>query len=102
MKRFTVITLTLAAMLFSTVDVQAGPWKRQGRQQARIGQGLVSGQLTGREALRLEHQEKHIASDIRAAKADGTVTAAERAKINREQNRESRRIFRQKHDAQTR
>jgi hypothetical protein len=35
-------------------------------------------------------------------KADGKFTPAERAKINREQNRTSRAIYRQKHDAQHR
>ena len=36
------------------------------------------------------------------AKADGTVTSEERAKLQREADRESERIYRQKHDAQTR
>ena len=36
------------------------------------------------------------------AKADGKVTAQERAKLRREENRTSRAIYRQKHDAQTR
>jgi uncharacterized membrane protein YebE (DUF533 family) len=33
-----------------------------------------------------------------AAKADGKVTRAERTAIKREQNQQSRRIARQKHD----
>jgi len=36
------------------------------------------------------------------AKADGQVTAAERAKLRRDQNRASRDIYKQKHDAQKR
>jgi len=33
-----------------------------------------------------------------AAKADGKVTRAERQAIQKEQNKQSRRIYRQKHD----
>ena len=40
--------------------------------------------------------------DIAKAEADGKVTKKEAAKIEKEQNKESRRIKRQKHDAQTR
>lgn len=36
------------------------------------------------------------------SRADGTVTAKEKARINRAQNAESRAIYRQKHDAQKR
>jgi hypothetical protein len=34
------------------------------------------------------------------AKADGTVTAQERRRLHKAQNRASRDIYRQKHDAQ--
>ena len=35
------------------------------------------------------------------AVADGKVTAKERAKIEKAQNKQSRRIYREKHDKQT-
>jgi uncharacterized membrane protein YebE (DUF533 family) len=38
----------------------------------------------------------------RRAKADGTVTCRERARIHHEQNRASRSLHRNKHDAQAR
>jgi hypothetical protein len=75
--------------------------KRQANQQARIAQGANSGELTNRETRRLETREAKVQHDKKAAKTDGTVTAAERAKLNREENRTSRAIYRQKHDAQT-
>ena len=74
--------------------------KRQIHQQQRIRQGVKSGELTKPEARRLEVREAKIQRDKKAAKSDGVVTRGERAKLNREQNRASRRIYRQKHDAQ--
>ena len=40
--------------------------------------------------------------DKKIAKSDGKVTPAERAKLNREANRNSKAIHNQKHDAQHR
>jgi Skp family chaperone for outer membrane proteins len=69
-------------------------------QQKRIAEGVESGQLTAKETAHLEHREAKIASDTAAAKADGSVTPAERARLHREQRQASRAIYRQKHDAQ--
>jgi len=74
--------------------------KRQANQQARIGQGVKSGELTPKETQHLEAREAKIQHDKKVAKSDGTVTPAERAKLNHEENRTSRAIYRQKHDAQ--
>jgi len=76
--------------------------ERQENQQARIAQGVKSGELTAKETEHLEAREAKIQHDKKAAKADGTVTHAERAKLNREENRTSRAIHRQKHDGQVR
>ena len=76
--------------------------ERQVNQQKRIAGGVKSGELTAKETRRLEAREAKIQHDKREAKADGEVTAKERAKLHREQNRASRAIHRQKHDAQTR
>jgi hypothetical protein len=73
---------------------------RERRQQRRIAEGIESGQLTARETARLERQEARIRAQERRDKADGNFTAQERRQINRELNRESKRIYRQKHDAQ--
>jgi hypothetical protein len=72
--------------------------RREHRQQRRIVQGVRSGELTGRETLRLERGEWDIRRDERHAKSDGQVTARERAHLQRELNRESRHIYRAKHD----
>ena len=76
--------------------------KRQVHQQERIAQGVKSGELTAKETKHLETREVKIQNDKKEAKADGVVTHQERAKLHREQNRASRAIYRQKHDAQVR
>jgi hypothetical protein len=76
--------------------------ERQENQQKRIGGGVKSGELTAQETARLEAREVKIQHDKKEAKADGVVTSKERVKLRREQNRASRAIHRQKHDAQIR
>ena len=76
--------------------------KREDRQQARIAQGIESGQLTAKEAQHLEAREAKLASDEAMAKADGKVTRKERRKLQREADRNSEAIHHQKHDKQTR
>ena len=75
---------------------------RQAHQQQRIGNGVQNGELTAREARRLEAGQVHLNRVERRAKADGVVTAKERAHMQHEENQQSRRIYRQKHDAQDR
>jgi len=74
--------------------------QRQQRQQHRIEQGMRRGDVTRREAQRLHRGHMNIRREIARAKADGVVTRAERARIARLQNIESRRIWRQRHDRQ--
>lgn len=74
--------------------------KRQANQAARIEQGKASGQLTDKEAAKLEKGQARIAAKEEAAKADGVVTKKERAQLQHAENKQSRKIKRQKHDAQ--
>ncbi|MDI3319329.1 hypothetical protein [Pinibacter soli] len=74
--------------------------KRQHNQQERIARGIDSGQLNAKETARLEKREAKIQSDKKEAKADGVVTQKEKAKLNREENKTSKAIYNQKHDAQ--
>ena len=76
--------------------------KREYKQQERIRQGIRSGELTRREAGRLEAEQAKIKTDEALAKADGKVTPKERTRLNRELNHSSRDIYRQKHDKQDR
>lgn len=78
--------------------------RREANQQARIAEGVESGQLTPRETARLERREAKIDREVKRDRAlnGGTLTPRERAKVNREQNRVSGAIYREKHDAQRR
>jgi len=85
-------------------SASAGPInKRKENQQDRIAQGVKSGQLTARETARLETKEGALNQEERdMRKVDGgKLTGQDRRTINRQQNRLSRDIYRQKHDGQT-
>lgn len=75
--------------------------RRQQNQGQRIDQGVQSGALTNRETRTLDARENKIAADKAAAKADGAVTPAERAKLRGEERRTSRAITRKKHNLRT-
>jgi hypothetical protein len=93
-----------AFLLVAPSAEAAGPIKRRAeRHQDRIAQGVQSGELTTRETVRLEGREAHLNREVHEMREDngGHLTPAERAKVDRQQDRLSRRIYRQKHDAQT-
>lgn len=75
--------------------------KRQANQEARIQQGVASGALNERESTRLEVGQAKVDAAEARMKADGKVTAKERARLQHKENVQSKRIYVQKHDAQT-
>jgi hypothetical protein len=92
--RLAVLVLTLAVpALGAEVD------QREARQQQRIAEGVENGSLKPGQTARLERREAKIHNEIKRDRAanGGHLTPAERAKINREQNRASRAIYRNKH-----
>ena len=102
----TKITLALCAATFLSSaafadTVAEKDQQRDVNQQQRIEQGLQSGQLSTKEAGRLEREQQHIdrmeARDLR----DGHISAGEQQRLDRAQNAASADIYRQKHDAQT-
>jgi methionine-rich copper-binding protein CopC len=100
-----IISVSLIAMFaFTTFAQDATPkvHHRQNKQQRRIANGIKDGSLNSREAARLERQEAKIQKDKHEAKSDGTVTKEERQQLRKEQNKTSRHIYKQKHDAQHR
>ena len=74
--------------------------KREAEQQKRIDQGVKSGELTKREADRLQKGQARIQNMEVKANADGKITKKEAARIERAQNQESKKIAREKHDRQ--
>ena len=95
-----VVLLTAAAApaLAGTPRLNA----REHNQRQRIAQGVRSGELTRPEAHRLVHGEIGLHRAERYAKSDGIVTRAERCRLERRADRMSGRIYRQKHDPQSR
>lgn len=83
---------------------QTGFRKRQENQRDRIEQGLKSGELSKGEATRLEHQHRALNREAAHMRKEdgGTLTQADKAKLNHQENRESRRIYRAKHNDRTR
>ncbi len=77
--------------------------QRQRNQQERIAQGIKSGQLTAGETAHLEGREAAVNHEIHNERAanGGTLTAQERAQVNRQQNRNSAAIYRKKHNRRT-
>jgi hypothetical protein len=76
--------------------------EREQNQRQRIAQGVRSGELTRPEVRRLAHGEFRLHRHERIAKSDGIVTRAERYRLHRHADRMSARIYRQKHDPQSR
>lgn len=76
--------------------------RRQHFQHARIREGMASGDLTRREAIRLKAEQRHIRRTERRAMADGKFTASERRRLHNEQRRAHHDIRRQRHDRQSR
>jgi hypothetical protein len=74
--------------------------KREENQQDRIAQGIKSGQLTSGEAAHLENNESKINNEVRNDRAanGGKLTPQEKKQVNRQQNRESKQIYRDKHN----
>ena len=105
MKKSTILAGLGLALVLVAGTASAGTPRydaRQAHQQQRIGNGVKSGELTARETRRLEAGQVHLNRVERRAKADGVVTQAERAHMQHEENQQSRRIYRQKHDGQDR
>jgi hypothetical protein len=86
------------------VDPKSEVGRRQREQQERIGQGIKSGQLTSRESSHLERREagenKEI-SGMRQANG-GKLTNREKALVNHQDNRDSKAIYRKKHNNRAR
>jgi len=73
--------------------------KRAENQQDRIAQGVKAGTLTAGQTARLETKEAAVNHEVRAdRKANGgKLTAAEKTQVNRQQNRLSKQIYKDKH-----
>lgn len=99
--RTSALAAAAGLLLAGSATAQTGTVQRDVNQQQRIEEGLKSGQLTTREAGKLEREEAKVQRDQARALQDGKLSPAEKARLAREQNKVSRDIYREKHDAQT-
>ncbi len=74
--------------------------KRQQKQEERIEQGVASGQLTPKEAGKLQSDQDRIEQLKKRMQSDGKLTDSERQRLNDLQDRAGQRIDRQKNDPQ--
>src|SRR5262245_48100003 len=100
-----VATGAVAAFLLVAPSAEAaGPIKRRAeRQQDRIAQGVKSGELTAHETARLERKEAALNQETRDMRKlnGGKLSPKDKALVNQQQDRLSKQIYKQKHDAQT-
>ena len=97
-KHVFVAVLTLAA---ATAFAQQGEVnKRIENQKDRIEAGVDQGQLTDKEAARVERHDKEIHAQEKKDRKEngGNLTNKEKAQLNRELNRNSRQIHRARHN----
>jgi hypothetical protein len=73
--------------------------QRLDNQQARINQGVANGTMTGKQAAHDEAHDANIAKreSVDEAKHNGHLTKGEQRRLNRSENKNSRRIYNQKH-----
>ena len=99
-------TATLALLIAGSIalpvlaQTTATEVQRNTNQQQRIEQGLQSGALSTKEAGKLEREQTQVDRMEKNALKDGALTPAESARIKSAQNKTSKSIAAQKHDAQ--
>lgn len=104
MKTTKLLAILLSSLFASAAFAQstaATDVQRDVNQQQRIESGLKSGQLTTREAAKLEHEEKNVDRTEANALKNGKLSPAEKARIESMQNKVSRDIHADKTNAQT-
>lgn len=94
------LAMLVGTLILGTVSMAlAGPFtRREARQQARIDQGVNSGQITQWEYRLLEREQGRIEAQRQRAWSDGKMTPGEAHRLTREQNQASRHIWRAKHN----
>jgi hypothetical protein len=99
------VTLTAIAVLAigSGLALADPVNQRQRQERQRIHQGVRSGELTRGETRALARQQARLAvEEARYRRTGGGLSRRERADLQRDHNRASRNIYRQKHDAKQR
>ena len=72
--------------------------QRNINQQSRIEQGVQNGSSSNKEVSHLERGQARLERAEARAGADGQISADEQARIQHKENKQSRKIFRDKHN----
>ena len=109
-----ILALSLLSILpLASVSADGTPpvARRQGevnhrlrRQHRRINQGVKSGELTKPEARSLRQNDRNIHQEERDMRANngGKLTPADKKALNQQENQNSKEIYQEKHDGETR
>ncbi len=100
MKATLLATAIVLGAFFTNANAQIKQHAKN--QHHRIAQGVKSGELTKKETRNLIKDQREIRKDVKEAKADGIVTAAEKKDIRQDQRQASRKIYRKKHNEKER
>jgi hypothetical protein len=76
---------------------------REANQQQRVAQGLRSGQETSGEAARSNANQSKVAQQVHNDRVanGGALTKQQKGQVNKEQNANSKQIYREKHNKET-
>lgn len=104
---WTAIAVLMAAGVMMANDAAAASHERnvnqrQSFQRDRVATGVRQGDLTRREAGRLNTEARQIARKEQAYRSDGHFSRSERRDIQQDLNRHSRHINQQRHDGDRR
>ncbi len=91
------LTISFGAATAAAQSTPGAGW-RQHNQSMRIFNGVHNGSLTFRETGQLVRGQARIRNQEHRFKSDGVVTRRERVRMHRTLNRQSRRIYRRKHN----
>jgi len=98
-----IIIAFVALLSVSAISATAQNNRGLKDERQRIHQGVQSGQLTHREAAKLNAQKAQLRNEaIRYKANDGRIGPCERADLRRDNRRLNRNITYQKHDRQKR
>jgi hypothetical protein len=78
--------------------------QRQRNQQERIGEGIENGSMTAKEAAHMERREAGVNKEVAGMREanGGKLTPGEKKLVNHQENRNSRAIYRKKHNGRAR
>ena len=93
-------SLAAAMPAFTTAANAQSVGQREANQQHRIQQGVASGHLTPGETRHMETREARLTTrtDRMRARHDGHLSGRDRVALQHQENRDSRAVYRTKHN----